>query len=509
MLKCNLTFIISLVFIFPLQSQDFISKIFDFDNRSDLGSITITINDTLLILSRATNDSLNQCAYLIKTDLEGELIWDMHIDSLDPRNRKQLLATSEGGFIVSGSPSNGQEDKNLKLMLFNNLGNLINEFSYGENLEDEYSSGIFKLTDGYLLNASILPEDEEGLIHPILIKLNQDFEVVWETELSDNLYQNYQLKWAQEDSQGNIYASGREGSFFNYSVMIKLNAEGEQLWRYSHPENNRLYGGEGLLLDDNNIYLTGARDFTIPEDGESWVWPIFIMKINSEGELVWEKNLWHLEDRFLTGLQIKENGEIILSGSAENNLTGIGGGCWIEAYDADFNSIWERYVIDQRYVLAYKFVRDANEQANGNLVFTGRADSALPGQNIIQTDTYLLITDSIGCLEPNCGFIQIIDEDGNYSTLTATEDIQQNSTNPLSVKVYPNPAQDILSIELLGEQPELNKLELTDAVGRILKNYPVQNQVNFTLTLPPSAKGIYFLKGYTDAGIWTKKIVVE
>ena len=119
------------------------------------------------------------------------------------------------------------------------------------------------------------------------------------------------------------------------------------------------------------------------------------------------------------------------------------------------------------------------------------------------------MTDSVGCLQPNCGFVQIIDEDGNYSTLTATEDIQKNNTNPLSVKLYPNPARDVLSIDLLGEQPNLEKIELIDAVGRLIKSYPTPNQNTFTLDLPEGIKGIYFLKGYTDAGIWTKKVVVE
>jgi len=107
----------------------------------------------------------------------------------------------------------------------------------------------------------------------------------------------------------------------------------------------------------------------------------------------------------------------------------------------------------------------------------------------------LQITDANGCNTPWFVFVD---------TETGIDNLENSNLH-----IYPNPAQRTLSVKILGEKSNLEKIELADVAGRALKFYYPQNQSNFTLDLPAELKGIYFLKGHTDVGIWTKRIVVE
>ncbi len=509
MLKFKFYLIFTVFSFTSLFSQSFVSKIFDYQGRTDAGLHILQSNDKILFSSTVTNDSMVSATRLTEIDLSGEVIWETVFDSLLIGHSHNLFSYGEDGYLLCTDDLFNSEGNNIKFLFLDAEGNIIEEMNYGENWMEERSSGLFELSDSYLLILSVPSETNDGN-HPVLVKMNENLETIWETELEDNLYENYNLRWAKEDSQGNIYATGREGAFHNYSVMIKINAEGEQLWRYSHPTYNRLHGGLGMLLDDDGIYLTGARDFTVPSDGESFVFPNYIIKLSTEGEFLWEKNLWFPWDRLISNFSFRRDDEIIFHGAADGGETDLVGGSWIASYNTDFDLNWERIIIDRRYKYIGRSSIYSVTEYDSQLICLGKQPALSQIQaGVVQSDTYLLITDSLGCLEPGCGFIQIIDEDGNYSTITATEDIQSNADNPLSVKVFPNPVSEVLSVKLLGEQPELTGLELIDAAGRVVKNYPLPVGNAFTLTVPPVASGIYFLRGHTGAGVWTKKITVR
>lgn len=71
---------------------------------------------------------------------------------------------------------------------------------------------------------------------------------------------------------------------------------------------------------------------------------------------------------------------------------------------------------------------------------------------------------------------------------------------------YPNPAQNILQIELSSYPTQKSDIILTDITGKVLKTIPVQNDVKqYLLTLTDISNGIYMLN-YKQQ---TKKVIVQ
>jgi len=89
-----------------------------------------------------------------------------------------------------------------------------------------------------------------------------------------------------------------------------------------------------------------------------------------------------------------------------------------------------------------------------------------------------------------------------FPIITSIEEVEKLE-NKLSI--YPNPVRDVFSIKM-EEGIQINRLELLDIQGRLVKNY--QNNKD-NLPIHSIAGGVYFVKITTSKGIVLKKIVVD
>lgn len=99
--------------------------------------------------------------------------------------------------------------------------------------------------------------------------------------------------------------------------------------------------------------------------------------------------------------------------------------------------------------------------------------------------------------------------DYNYPIITnEAETAFQTLSNPdfeidKSVKIYPNPTNSLVNIS--GDF-NIKSIQLFDVQGRLLQT-TLLNDTNATLDLTPKAKGLYFIKVISEAGIKVEKLI--
>lgn len=94
---------------------------------------------------------------------------------------------------------------------------------------------------------------------------------------------------------------------------------------------------------------------------------------------------------------------------------------------------------------------------------------------------------------------------------TLTTGIKQTSINEIS-KVYPNPANDILQIEIRSKQATSITLNITDIKGSLLETKTITNTkstFNTSFDVSKLAKGNYVLNLYDEDGMASYKFVVQ
>ncbi len=79
--------------------------------------------------------------------------------------------------------------------------------------------------------------------------------------------------------------------------------------------------------------------------------------------------------------------------------------------------------------------------------------------------------------------------------------------NPESVAIYPNPAQEQLTIQL-KDAFQFGRAEVMNVMGAQVKEVLLNNGTN-VLSLNGLTSGVYFVKLTTDQGYWLEKLIVE
>ena len=511
--------IFTLLFYFhlPLSAQ-YISKAIDFQDlllsEAPLTIIELDNGDFILETNiREVNEYGG--VGLSRISSMGDIIWEMFVDSLQINNSIHTILMNDGTILIAGKNLSDTPEPSMRFIHFDDMGNILNQFFYGEELDNELLFRIIKLEEGFIA-VVFLPSDTE-YDKPHLIRFSEIFEIIWENSYDALFTTSLFVGDIYEDEDGNIYAGGSAaaGGPKRRPMMIKLDAQGEEIWRFYDPKYSYNCSGGILPTSNGSVFLTGCLHQSEHNEPTTYYSnPMRVVKVTESGEQLSEKNLFRYSLIDWNARIFKENGTYICAGLGHGeeydteNFEMPTLAAFIGSYDSEFNLLWERFIIDERYSsIPNSFSRMIQAQ-NGDLVLVGYAYPEIAGS--IEIDTWFVRTDSLGCLEPNCGFLQTIDEDGNYGTLTATEDIQQNPTNPLSVQISPNPAREQITVSLLGKQPKIQTLTLVDVQGRIVKEYDTTFiSAEFNLDIPREVKGMCYLRALTEAGVWVKKIVVE
>lgn len=107
---------------------------------------------------------------------------------------------------------------------------------------------------------------------------------------------------------------------------------------------------------------------------------------------------------------------------------------------------------------------------------------------------------------PNSLGVRLIIIDGNGNPIGTTED--EEAALKQEPVVYPNPAQDYLTIGNLHWPGNTYTFQLTDLSGRIVQSGDLP--INATISLPEHLNGIYLLTITSQTGFgWARKVVIK
>lgn len=118
---------------------------------------------------------------LMKYDTMGNEIWHQQYGNYQAYSGNTLLPTADNGILFAGSVSNYDELPNIFIYKTDSLGNE----SWQNTIGDLYNWEI--CNDAIILNSELYLTgykryESENLVHPILLKLDQDGNVIWEKE---------------------------------------------------------------------------------------------------------------------------------------------------------------------------------------------------------------------------------------------------------------------------------------------------------------------------------------
>jgi PKD repeat protein len=227
--------------------------------------------------------------YLAKTDGDGNLTWQKKLSSSTKETGEDVTQTNDGGFLITGrSQINGSAtDYDLLLMKTDLQGNVIWEKHLGTpNTDGGYA--IQRTSDDHFIVAGYY---DYGLnvSRPYMIKIDNAGDVVWEQHNVDEL--NFAFSVQETFDGGFIWAgtNGPPGSSYARSVITKTDASGAAEWSKKFLQPGYLFNQIECVrqTSDGGYIVCGQMDesgYDFPVRRQ-----ILVIKTDATGVATWTK----------------------------------------------------------------------------------------------------------------------------------------------------------------------------------------------------------------------------
>jgi len=254
------------------------------DITSDGGYI-ITGN-TISYASSETED-----VWLIKTDSNGNEIWNRTFGGDKTDNAYYVEQTNDDGYIIMGqtwSFTEAGEMANSWLIKTDSNGNEIWNHTYGGNEPGGAFSGQQTTDGGYIFSGSINPVDGERWIDVYLVKTDENGSEMWSKSYSVN---ENEVGWGvQQTNDGGYIITGFTGdssSIYGELLLIKTNANGNKQWQ-------KTFGGD---KGDTGYFVKQTSDGGYIVTGQTYSYSsglydsdLWLVRTNSNGNLKWHES---------------------------------------------------------------------------------------------------------------------------------------------------------------------------------------------------------------------------
>ena len=432
------------------------------------------------------------------------------------------LPTSDGNYILGGNNFGGGGDT-LIFIKINPQGEIlwITKKDFTPDGGDDIYNAI-ELIDGYLFsgagsdrNRQLYPPNAE----PYLLKIDLQGNFLW-GKYYGSPYLNDGFKKVKQTTDGGFIAVGTTALIINKKVqptdayVVKLDKDYNVQWErkfggYDNDEANDI-----IVTEDGNYLFCGyALSYRAPQSGPAW-----IMKINSNGDSLWQQTPGGLGAHSFNSMDSDKNGGYIFAGQEVYNPPGnanykgyvlktdlAGNQSWSNIYD--YSSKYDQFVrvkqlSDGNYILAGN-ANDTSRLRAGFSPDEAACPSALltkiapDGKQIWQKlyrygndsriqDQYMIdmcLTPDNGVLfcgymfSPNQSWLVKVDSSGCADTLCLIKNSlgawPDRNKEVKGFRVYPNPNGGLFNLHYPFLGLEAACFEIYTIDGRLLSSQPL------------------------------------
>lgn len=249
-------------------------------------SNSIVEKDGFLYLLGYTNsfDDPNGDHYLIKTDLEGNVIWEKTYGTASLEIGFKIVKSTDGHlFLLGVTEQRGGGDRDLHLLKVNTDGTLLWERTVGGAMQ-EIPATLIETANSEILIAATTESLGNGARDMYLVWLDQQGSV-----LKERTYGGAGGDGSEdilEVENGNLMLFGYTSSYGAVSrdfYLLKLNSNGDSIWGKRYGGNDYEESHQLLQTANGNFLLHGHTTITDPNHN------MYSVLVNSLGNIIWER----------------------------------------------------------------------------------------------------------------------------------------------------------------------------------------------------------------------------
>ncbi len=218
---------------FNVDGETLWTRQYDGHTSTDQGYCVKQTSDNGFIISGfSTEFGYGDQVYLMKTDADGNLVWDTTYGGTNQDYGRAVQQTADGGYIIAGySYSFGGGDADVWLLRTNSSGDTLWTRTYGSPNGDEHAFDILIAPDSGYVMVGTTESFGSGPYDVYVIRTEADGDTLWARWFGGSSSDNGQRAYFTND--GNIVIVGYTYSYGageNDVYLLKIDMDGNLLW---------------------------------------------------------------------------------------------------------------------------------------------------------------------------------------------------------------------------------------------------------------------------------------
>ncbi len=335
------------------------------------------LGDTITLTATATDTEEGKLT-------DSSLVWSSDIDGqIGTGTTITISNLSENRHVISLIATD-QTLKSDTVQITINLHITFKKAFGGTSSDYGYSAVELSDDKGYVITGNTASFGA-GSADLYLVKTDRSGNKVWEKTFGGELYERGTS--ILENTDGSLIITG-----FNWSVglgfsagvyLVKTDGDGNLLWENTYGTYHSV--GFSLAKTSDGGYIVIGWEHRTPLTGDD----VYLVKIDSEGNLLWENNFGGNEDDRGYSVCETSDGGYIVTGQTESSGAGLHD-IYLVKTDINGNMLWEKTIGSEYIEKSYS----VTEALDGGFVITGEVGSSSSGLY----DVYLIKTDNSGNL---------------------------------------------------------------------------------------------------------------
>ena len=311
---------------------------------------------------------------------DGSQDWSQTYQGIEATSIKE---DSNGDYVISGTKISSAGDTDMTMLKVNsNDGSKVWQQDFGGG--DDWGGNIQETNDGgYILSGTKTSND--GDKDSLIMKLDSNGHLQWQDELKDNSLDEEDINIKQTDDNGYILSATKETADGDTDIWTrKLDASGNQVWDNIYGTNRDEISQKVEQTADGGYVISGGQiNSSNNEDA-------YLLKLADDGSVEWDKTIsgssGDSDERAKDVQQTEDGGYIVAGYTSSTELpkaeTANHGGedAMLAKLDSSGKIMWTDLLGGSEDDRA----NSVEEVADDNYIIGGQSNSA--DGNVTQTD---------------------------------------------------------------------------------------------------------------------------
>lgn len=327
----------------------------------DVGySVQQTADGGYVLTGATSRYAVDPDVIIIKTDRMGVPEWEMTFGGEGYDVGRSVWQTVDGGYVIAGITDAGDRIRRVLLIKTDTEGNQLWNRTFGGLFGYQGFSVVQTHDGGYAIGG----EEETsncGNSHALLLKTDPIGELEWKARFGgageDRCYS------VQQTRDGGYVLAGRSNSQGHWDVLlVKASADGNLVWE-------RNFGGQALDIGfccgetEDGGYIVVGRRYLTPGDSD-----VYLVRTDPEGSLVWERTYGVGRANYGYSVQQTKDHGFVVTGFTMKGSSSASRDIYLLKTDQQGSIVWEKSLGGPNSDIGY-YVQETDD---GGYVIVGR-----------------------------------------------------------------------------------------------------------------------------------------